>query len=51
MELLGKCAKLSNYQCHKGEMGEVNELVGPMIFLASEASSYVTSHSLFVDGE
>lgn len=31
-------------------VGEVEELVGPAVFLASDAASYVTGHTLFVDG-
>lgn len=30
--------------------GTPQDLIGPALFLASEASSYVTGHSLFVDG-
>ena len=30
--------------------GETEELVGPMVFLASDASSYVNGHILFTDG-
>lgn len=33
-----------------GRVGQVDELVGPAVFLASEAASYVTGHTLFVDG-
>ena len=33
-----------------GRMGEPEELVGPCLFLASEAASMVTGHVLFVDG-
>jgi NAD(P)-dependent dehydrogenase (short-subunit alcohol dehydrogenase family) len=33
-----------------GRLGELHELTGAVVFLASEASSYVTGSALFVDG-
>lgn len=33
-----------------GRWGEVGELVGAAVFLASDASSFVNGHTLFVDG-
>ena len=33
-----------------GRWGELDELAGPVVFLASDASSYVTGSAVFVDG-
>lgn len=34
----------------KGRVGEPEDLIGPVVFLASEASNFVTGHILYVDG-
>lgn len=39
-----------NSQTPLGRRCKLDELIGPYIFLASEASSYVTGHVLYVDG-
>ena len=36
--------------CMLRRWGQPEEIVGPVIFLASEASSYITGNDLFVDG-
>jgi NAD(P)-dependent dehydrogenase (short-subunit alcohol dehydrogenase family) len=33
-----------------GRWGELEEITGPAVFLASDASSFVTGSALFVDG-
>ena len=37
-------------QAAMGRIGEQAELIGPLLFLASSASSYVTGHTLIADG-
>jgi NAD(P)-dependent dehydrogenase (short-subunit alcohol dehydrogenase family) len=33
-----------------GRLGTHADLIGPIVFLASDASSYVTGQTLYVDG-
>jgi len=33
-----------------GRLGEIEDLAGPVVFLASDWSNYVTGHTLLVDG-
>jgi gluconate 5-dehydrogenase len=46
-------AEFSDWLCKRtpaGRWGDVEELVGAAIFLASEASNFVNGHILMVDG-
>ena len=39
-----------NYRCPMGRMADTSEIVSPIIFLLSSASSYINGHNLIVDG-
>lgn len=46
-------AFVASYREHiplRGRFADASEMVGPVLFLASEAGSYVTGHALVVDG-
>ena len=49
-----KATTLAGWRLEKrtpaGRWGRIEELVGAAVFLASEASSFVNGHTLFVDG-
>ena len=36
--------------CPEGRMGETHEVAGVVLFLCSEAASFVTGHAMTVDG-
>jgi len=33
-----------------GRLGSIEDLAGPVVFLASDMASYITGHTLMVDG-
>ncbi|MCG6538208.1 MAG: SDR family oxidoreductase [Syntrophales bacterium LBB04] len=39
-----------SYRCPMGRMAEANEIVGGILYLSSEASTYTTGHNLIIDG-
>jgi len=45
-----KKRKLRSNRTMLNRWGSTDELVGPAIFLASKASSYITGQDLYVDG-
>jgi NAD(P)-dependent dehydrogenase (short-subunit alcohol dehydrogenase family) len=45
-----KTRKARTVRTMLGRWGEIDELVGPCIFLASDASQYITGQDIYVDG-
>ncbi|MFH1645369.1 MAG: SDR family oxidoreductase, partial [Candidatus Omnitrophota bacterium] len=39
-----------SYRCPLGRMADVNDIVGAILYLSSDASSYVTGQNIVVDG-
>ena len=39
-----------SYRCPMNRLAEVEEIVGPILFLISEESSYINGHTLVIDG-
>ena len=44
------CATASSTRVPKGRLGEPEDLAGPLLFLASQASDFYTGHILYADG-
>jgi NAD(P)-dependent dehydrogenase (short-subunit alcohol dehydrogenase family) len=39
-----------SFRCPAGRMADAEEMIGGIVYLASEASSYTTGHNLIIDG-
>jgi len=42
--------KMYAFRCPMGRLAELEEMIGPVLFLLSPAASYVNGHTLVVDG-
>jgi len=45
-----RCAKHVAAMIPKGRLAEPEEIVGSVLFLASDAANFITGHSIYVDG-
>ena len=39
-----------NYRCPMKRMADTKEIVAPILFLLSDASSYINGHNIVIDG-